>query len=100
MLKTDNSAFWISVNTVRFDWSHDENCVSIEQGKNQLGNVEKERKLVSVNRRLESSGILVIEVFFFNFYGTKVKPLRPVEDYRAQLFKGPITLPNSKIVIH
>ena len=44
MLKTDNSAFWISVNTVCFDWSHDENCVSIEQGKNQLGNVEKETK--------------------------------------------------------
>ena len=44
MLKTDNSAFWISVNTVCFDWSHDKNCVSIEQRKNQLGNVEKETK--------------------------------------------------------
>ena len=33
ILETDNSVFWISVNTVRFDWSGVENCVSIEQGK-------------------------------------------------------------------
>ena len=44
MLETDNSAFWISVNTVRFDWSGFENCVSIEQGKNQLANAQKENE--------------------------------------------------------
>ena len=38
ILETDNSVFWISVNTVRFYWSGVENCVSIEQGKNKLGN--------------------------------------------------------------
>ena len=44
MLETDNSAFRISVNTVRFDWSGFENCISIEHGKNQLGNAQKENE--------------------------------------------------------
>ena len=63
MLETDDSAFWISVNTVRFDWSGFENCVSIEHGKKPMGKCpERKRKLVSVSRKLELSGILVIEV--------------------------------------
>ena len=33
MLETDNSAFWISVNTLRFDWSGVENFASIDQGR-------------------------------------------------------------------
>ena len=44
ILETDNSVFWISVNTVRFYWSGVENCVSIEQGKNKLGNARKKMK--------------------------------------------------------
>ena len=44
MLETDNSAFWISVNTVRFDFSGAENSVSIKQGKNNWEMPRKETK--------------------------------------------------------
>ena len=50
------------MNTVRFDCSRAENSVSIKQGKNNWEMPERKRKLVSVSRRLESLGILVIEV--------------------------------------